>query len=74
MYRKYLLAGAAFLAFTAPALAAEFFVAQNVADKKCSVVETKPDGKTMTMVGKTSHKSKEEAEKAMAAAPECAKK
>ena len=74
MYRKYLLAGAGILALTAPALAAEFFVAQNAADKTCAVVEAKPDGKTATMVGTASFKTKEEAEKAMAAAPECKKK
>ena len=74
MYRKYLLAGAGILALTAPALAAEFFVAQSAADKTCSVVEAKPDGKTATMVGKASYKTKAEAETAMAAAPECKKK
>jgi hypothetical protein len=73
MYRKYLLAGAGVLALTAPALAAEFYVAQSPADMRCTVVETKPDGTMMMMVGDTSYKSKEEAEKAMAAATECKK-
>ena len=71
MYRKYLVAGALIVAFAAPALAAEFYVAQNAADKKCSVVEAKPDGKTATMIGKTSYKSKDEADKALKAAAEC---
>ena len=53
MYRKYVVAGALIVAFAAPAFAAEFYVAQNAADKKCSVVEAKPDGKTAMMVGKT---------------------
>ena len=35
MYRKYVVAGALIVAFAAPAFAAEFYVAQNAADKKC---------------------------------------
>ena len=73
MYRKYVVAGALIVAFAAPAFAAEFYVAQNAADKKCSVVDAKPDGKTATMVGKTSYKSKDEADKALKAATECKK-
>ena len=73
MYRKYVLAGALVVALAAPAFAAEFCVAQSAADKKCSVVETKPDGKTAMMIGKTSYKSKDEADKALKAAAECKK-
>jgi hypothetical protein len=73
MYRKYAVAAAMIVAFAAPAFAAEFYVAQTAADKKCSVVEAKPDGKTATMVGKTSYKSKDEADKALVAATECKK-
>ena len=73
MYRKYVVAAAMIVAFAAPAFAAEFYVAQNAADKKCSVVEAKPDGKTAMMVGKTSYKSKDEADTALKAAAECKK-
>jgi hypothetical protein len=73
MYRKYVLAGAVVVALAAPAFAAEFYVAQNVADKKCSIVEAKPDGKAATMVGKMSYKSKDDADKALKAAAECKK-
>ena len=73
MYRKYVVAAAMIVAFAAPAFAAEFYVAQNAADKTCSVVEAKPDGKTAMMVGKTSYKSKDEADKAMKDAAECKK-
>lgn len=73
MYRKYVLVGALVVALAAPAFAAEFFVAQSAADKKCSVVEAKPDGKTAMMIGKASYKSKDEADKAMKAATECKK-
>jgi vancomycin permeability regulator SanA len=73
MYRKCALASALIVALAAPAFAAEFYVAQSAADKKCSVVEAKPDGKTAMMVGKASYKSKDEADKAMKAATECKK-
>jgi hypothetical protein len=73
MYRKYVLASAAIVALAAPAFAAEFFVAQSAADKSCSVVDKKPDGKTAMMIGKVSYKSKDEADKAMKAAAECKK-
>jgi hypothetical protein len=34
----------------------------DAADKSCSVVDKKPDGKTAMMIGKASYKSKDEAE------------
>jgi hypothetical protein len=37
------------------------------------LVEAKPDGKTGMMVGKTSYKSKDEADKALKAAAKCKK-
>ncbi|WP_246676979.1 MULTISPECIES: hypothetical protein [unclassified Mesorhizobium] len=59
----------------APAFAAtEYFVAQKVSDKTCSVATTKPDGKTVMMVGKTSYKTEAAATAAMKAAMECKKK
>jgi hypothetical protein len=73
MYRKYVLASAFVVALAAPAFAAEFYVAQSVADKTCSVVEAKPDGKTAVMIGKVSYKSKDEADTALKAAAECKK-
>ena len=73
MYRKYVLASALVVALAAPAFAAEFYVAQSAADKKCSVVEAKPDGKMSMMIGKASYKSKDEADKAMKAATKCKK-
>jgi hypothetical protein len=73
MYAKYVLAAALVAASAAPAFAAEFYVAQNAADKKCSVVEVKPDGKATMMVGKASYPTKADAEKAMQVAAECKK-
>ena len=72
MYRKYLLAAALAAAFVAPAFAAtEYYVAQDAKTHACSVTDKKPDGKTMTMVGKAGYETKAKAEAAMKAAPEC---
>jgi hypothetical protein len=46
MYRRHIVLAALIVGFASPALAAEFYVAQSASDKKCTVVETKPDGKT----------------------------
>ena len=51
MMRTYL-AAAGLLSFVAsPALAAEFYVAQETDTKKCVIVDTKPDGKKWVMIG-----------------------
>jgi hypothetical protein len=51
-----------------PALAAEFYVAQDPSTKDCTIVEAKPDGTTMMMVGTSSYPAKEEARAALRAA------
>jgi hypothetical protein len=59
---------------TASALAAtQYFVGQKASDKSCSVVTTKPDGKTMMMVGKSPYKTEGAATTAMKAAAACKK-
>jgi hypothetical protein len=72
MFRRSVIALATLSIFTLPAFSAtEYWVAKNATTKKCEVVEKKPDGKTMMEVGKSGHKTKAEAEKAMKAAAEC---
>ena len=72
MIRRTLLAVATVATFSLPAFAAtEYWVAKNEATKKCEVVETRPDGKTLMEVGKKGFESKEAAEKAMKEAAEC---
>jgi hypothetical protein len=57
--------------FAMPALAAnEFYLVQDGASKKCSIVEAKPTVTTTTVVG-TVHKTRLEAETAMKAAKSC---
>jgi hypothetical protein len=71
--QKYVIA--AFLSMLAtPAFAVEFYVAQNPETKKCKIVEEKPDGKTMVMIGTGSYATKDEAKAARRAAAECPKK
>jgi hypothetical protein len=51
MLRKVLIAGAVTLGLTAPTLAAEFYVVQDTATKKCTIVDKKPTVTTTTVVG-----------------------
>ena len=71
MFRRTIIALATLSIFSLPAVAAEYWVAKSATTKKCEVVEKKPDGKTTMEVGKSGHKTKAEAEKAMKAAAEC---
>ena len=72
MIRKMMIAGVAVAAFTLPALAAtEFYVAKDAATQKCAVMDTKSDEKAAMAVGTVSYASKEDADAAMKAAPEC---
>jgi hypothetical protein len=51
MLRKALIAGAITLGLTAPTLAAEFYIVQDTATKKCTIVDKKPTVTTTTIVG-----------------------
>ena len=57
--------------FTAPAFAAEYYVAQNSSTHKCSIVAKKPDGKTLTMLGSEGFKTRSAAEGALKGMSEC---
>lgn len=75
MRLKSLLAMSVLVAFTLPALAAtQYYVAQNVKTKKCSVVKKKPDGKKSVMIGESSYKTKAAATKALGESEKCKKK
>ena len=72
---KYALCGVALAALVTPALAAnEFYVVQDTASKKCSVVEQRPTVATVTLVGTTVYKTQAEAETGMKAEKICAAK
>jgi hypothetical protein len=69
--QKYVIIAALLSMLVTPALAAEFYVAQDPSTKKCTVVEEKPDGKTSIMIGTASYATKKEARDAKKAAAEC---
>jgi hypothetical protein len=52
------------IATATPALAAEFWVSQDPANKRCKIVEAMP-GKSYVMIGATSYPTKQEAKAAM---------
>jgi hypothetical protein len=68
---KFVVIGALLTAVAAPALAAEYYVAQDPATHRCKIVEEKPDGKTMVMIGTASYATRYEAKVARTAAAEC---
>ncbi len=71
MNMKLIAAAALAVSFAVPAFAAnEFYLVQDTATKKCSIVEAKPTIGTMTVVGLV-HKTKLEAETAMKADKSC---
>jgi hypothetical protein len=75
MKMKYVLCGAAFAALVTPAFAAsEFYVVQDTATSKCSIVEQKPTAATMELVGTTAYKTQAEAAAGMKADKICASK
>ena len=73
MYRKYLLATALVVAFAVPSFAAtSYYVAQDAKTHKCSVVTTKPDGKTAMMIGTAGYTTEAAATTVMKADKACA--
>ena len=69
---KKLLAVALLAAFVTPALAAdEFYVVQDTATKKCTIVDNKPTTTTTTVVGNGVYKTRTEAETGMKSIKVC---
>jgi hypothetical protein len=69
--KKYLIAGLLVAGLATPALAAEYYVAQNNTNHKCSVVSKKPDGTKLIMLGNEGYKTKSEAHNALKGFSEC---
>jgi hypothetical protein len=72
--QRYLVVSCLLVLSASPVLAAEYYVGRNVSTGECKVSTTKPDGKTMVMVGTSSYPTKAEAKTAKQAATECPKK
>ena len=62
---KYILSVALLIGATAPAFAAEFYIVRG-SDKKCTIVETRPTDKTVTVIGDKAYVTRDEATKQMA--------
>jgi hypothetical protein len=69
--KKYVIAGLLIAGMATPALAAEYYVAQNTSSHKCSIVSHKPDGKSLTMLGSDGFKTRSAAESALKGMSEC---
>jgi len=72
MIRKVLATASVIALVSVPSFAAtQYWVAKDAATKKCSVVDTKPDGKKMTDAGTKAYDSKGNAEKALKLLKDC---
>jgi hypothetical protein len=72
MLRKIVAAAALTTVLVAPAFAATtYYVEQSVKTHKCSVTSHKPNGKTFTMIGTDTYKTKAAATTAMKADAAC---
>jgi opacity protein-like surface antigen len=69
--KKYAIAALLIAGLATPALAAQFYVAQNASNHKCSIVSQKPNGKSLTLVGSDGYKTRAAAEAAMKSLYEC---
>jgi hypothetical protein len=71
MMREYFAAGVLLVAFAVPGFAqsttttTEYYVVQDTATKKCTIVEQKPTSTTMVQVGPMAFKTRTEAEAGM---------
>jgi hypothetical protein len=72
--RAIIVSALAVMLVAGPAVSAtQYYVGQKAADKTCSVMTSKPDGKTTMMVGKSAYNSNADAAAAMKAATGCKK-
>jgi hypothetical protein len=70
--KNYVVAGLLIAGFATPALAAhQYYVAQSNSTHKCSIVSKRPDGKSLTMLGGESFKTRTDAENALKGMSEC---
>jgi hypothetical protein len=66
MIKQLCLAGAAVAMLSSTALAAEYYIVQEKATKKCKVVETRPTETTWVQLGPLAFKTRDEADKQLA--------
>jgi hypothetical protein len=66
MLKQLCLAGAAVALLSSTALAADYYIVQEKATKKCKVVDTRPTETTWVQVGPLAFKTREEADRQVA--------
>jgi hypothetical protein len=66
MIKQLCLAGAAVAMLSSTALAAEYYIVQEKATKKCKIVETRPTETTWVQLGPLAFKTRDEADKQLA--------
>ena len=66
-----LVAGLLVAGLVTPALAAQYYVAQNNTTHKCSIMSQKPTGAKLTLLGSDGFKTKSDARSAMKGMSEC---
>ena len=66
MIKQLCLAGAAVAMLSSTALAAEYYIVQEKATKKCRVVDARPTETTWVQVGPLAFKTRDEADKQVA--------
>jgi hypothetical protein len=66
MLKQLCLAGAAVAMLSSTALAAEYYIVQDKATKKCKIVETRPTETTWVQIGPLAFKTRDEADKQLA--------
>ena len=72
--QKIMVVAGLLMSVVSPALAAEFYLAQDPSTKKCKILDAKPDGTTMIMLRTSSYATREEAKAAKKTFAECPKK
>jgi hypothetical protein len=66
MMKQLCLAGAAVAMLSSTALAAEYYIVQEKATKKCKVVDARPSETTWVQIGPLAFKTRDEADKQIA--------
>ncbi|HKB00399.1 MAG TPA: hypothetical protein VKD02_06520 [Methyloceanibacter sp.] len=69
--KRSLIAALLVAALATPALAAQYYVAQNNSTHKCSIVSHKPDGTKLILLGSGGFKTKSQARDALKGMSEC---
>lgn len=71
MHNRYFIVSALLVLFATPAVAASYYISQDVKTKVCSVTTQPPDGTTHVQVGYSTFSTHQDATIAMNATQEC---